>query len=106
MNRPWATWAMFALCLVVVMAATGWISAVVWRLDRKDAAAARGAQLEENVRLALWRMDSSLASLIGRENARPYVQYAAFYPTHRAYTNLLTALEYGDVLLPSPLLTL
>lgn len=105
MRRPWAIWSVFAGCLVVVLSGTGYISARAIELDRKDAAAARQAALEENVRLAQWRMQAALMPILGRENARPYFEYAAFYPLERAYTNMLMALKFGDVLVPSPLLT-
>lgn len=83
----------------------GWASFTVVRLDDQSAQARRQAVLEENVRLALWRMDSSVAPMIGRENARPYYAYEAFYPAERAYTRMLSRIQAGDVVVPSPLLT-
>ena len=64
MNRPWHTWVAFACCLAVVLAAMGWISRTVMRLDHVETQSRRQAEYEENVRLALWRMDSTLAPLI------------------------------------------
>jgi signal transduction histidine kinase len=61
-------WLAFAAAALVVMAAMGWTTAAVLRLDRR-------AQLEENVRLALWRMDSALGPLIAAEQARPPEDY-------------------------------
>jgi signal transduction histidine kinase len=95
----------FALCLAVVLAAMGWVSLQVVRLDRQQAEARRRAALEENVRLALWRMDSALAPFIAQENARPYFSYTAFYPAERAYTRMFAELRHGEILVPSPLLT-
>ena len=46
-------------------------AAAVLRLDAAEAESRRRAQLEENVRLALWRMDSALAPLLATEHARP-----------------------------------
>ena len=105
MNRPWQIWLAFALCLTVVLAATGWVSLTALRLDRAQADARRRAKLEENVRLALWRMDSAVSPLIARESARPYFTYTAFYPPGRAYTRMFEEILEGEVLLPSPLLT-
>jgi signal transduction histidine kinase len=48
-----------------------WLSRLAIQLDAKSKEALRQAAFEENVRLALWRMDSALTGLIGRENARP-----------------------------------
>jgi signal transduction histidine kinase len=50
-------------------------------------------------------MDSTLAPLIARESARPYFAYSSFYPAERAYTRMFNEIRYGEVLVPSPLLT-
>jgi len=105
MMRPWHTWALFGLCLAVVLAAMGWISWTVVKLDRAECEARRQAAVEEEVRLALWRMDSALAPLIARESARPYFVYTPFYPADRAYTRMFAQIQSGEVLVPSPLLT-
>lgn len=101
MIRPWHTWAAFGVCSVVVLGAMAWISGTVLRLER----GMRGqAHLEENVRLALWRIDSALAPFITQESARPYFTYTPFYPAERAYTRMFAEIEKGDVLVPSPIL--
>jgi signal transduction histidine kinase len=87
-------WIIFALCVTVGFAAMGWISLTVLKLDRQ-------AQVEENVRLALWRMDSALAPLIAQETARPYFAYSPFIRTQRAYNKAYSEVE---VMIPSPLL--
>jgi signal transduction histidine kinase len=102
--RPWLVWTLFALCLAVVLAAMGWVTVAVLRLDASEAAARQHAEVEENVRLALWRMDSTLAPLIAREGSWPYFAYSPFYPAQRAYTNMLQPVRQGEVLVPSPLL--
>ena len=105
MGRAWHTWVAFGLCMAIVLGAIGWISLAVLRLDRSEVEARRRAVVEENVRLALWRMDSAVAPLIAEENARPYFDYSPFYPAERAYTRMFAKIERGDVLMPSPLLT-
>lgn len=75
MKRSRYLWIAFALCFCVAAAAMAWISAAALQLDRAEKAARRQAAVEENVRLALWRMDSALAALVARENARPYFAY-------------------------------
>jgi len=104
MNRPLHVWLAFGLSLAIVLAAMGWVSLTALRLDQAGAAARRQAALEENVRLALWRMDSGLAPIIACENARPYFQYSAFCPTERAYTRMFAEIRRGEILVPSPLL--
>jgi signal transduction histidine kinase len=96
--RAWKVWSVFALLIVIVLAAMGWMSGAALELDRQ-------ARVEENVRLALWRMESTLAPLVTREAARPYFVYSAFYPADRAYTRMYGNFDKGDVLIPSPLLS-
>jgi len=105
MKKQWRIWIAFGLALAVLLAAVGSVTLTALRLDRAEAEARRQAALEENVRLALWRMDSALAPLIAQENARPYFAYSAFYPAERAYTRMFAEIDRDEVLLPSPLLT-
>lgn len=105
MNRPWHTWTVFGLCLFVVLAAMGWISRTVLRLDRAEVEANRQAEIEESIRLALWRMDSALSPLVAQESRYPYFSYQSFYPAERAYTLMFSEIQPGEVLLPSTLLT-
>ena len=104
MNRPLHTWLAFAACLAVVLVAMGWISRTVLRLERAEEQSRRQADQEENVRLALWRMDSALAPLIAQESVQPYFAYGAFYPLDRAYTEMFGEVKKGELLAPSPLL--
>lgn len=78
MNPMARLWFGFALVLSVVLAAMGWLSATAVRLDRAEAAARQRAAIEENVRLALWRMDSALAPLLAQEGAHPQYLDDAF----------------------------
>ena len=105
MSRPLHIWLVFAVCLAVVLAAMGWISLTVLHLDSAQAEARRQAANEENVRLALWRMDCAIAGIVASENARPYFAYSPFYSAERAYNRMFEQLERGEVLIPSPLLT-
>jgi signal transduction histidine kinase len=111
MKRPWPIWIVFALCLAVVLAAMGWISLTALRLDRaasearrQESEAHRQAAREENIRLALWRMDGALAPLVAQESARPYFVYSPLLPIDRAYSNMFNARGEGETLIPSPLL--
>ncbi len=104
MKRSWRIWMAFAICLGVVAAAMGWISLSALRLDRARATARQRAALEENVRLALWRMDSALAPLVAQESARPYFAYGSFLPVDRAYGRMFNRRRPGETLVPSPLL--
>jgi len=104
MNRPSHTWFLFAGCLTVLLAGMLWVSAAALRLDRAYATAQQRAGFEENFRLALWRMDSFLAPLIGQESSRPYFTYNSFYAADRAYPGAVGGPKKGETLVPSPLL--
>jgi len=103
--KPWQYWLTFAAGFGVVLLAMGWISFMVLSLDQRQTNAARQAAFEENVRLALWRMENTLSPMLARESARPYFAYSSFYPAERAYTKMFDELGRSEVLVPSPLLT-
>ncbi len=112
MKRHWHIWIGFVLCLTVVLAAMGFISLTALRLDRAEADARRAetevrrqAAWEENVRLALWRMDSVLAPFVAQQSAYPYFAYSAFLPVNRAYSAMFNPRGGGEMLIPSPLLS-
>jgi signal transduction histidine kinase len=85
MKRPWQIWSAYCTALALVAAAVGGLSLRAWESDRAERAAAEQATLEENVRLALWRMDSLLVPLVAEESARPPLEYltAANGPARR-----------------------
>ncbi len=107
MNRPWLVWPLFAVCLAAVVAALSWISVTALRLDKAEATTRAQAEIEEDVRLALWRMDSYLGNLVAEETVRPYFTYSAFYPAGRGYARLYNGDNRlpDEFLIPSPLLT-
>jgi signal transduction histidine kinase len=99
MKRPWQVWLLFSLCLAVVLPAMVWLTLKALELDRAEAIARSQAEMEEEISLALWRMDSALAPLLAQESARPYFAYQPF--------NTLPAEQEGKGVVkqvPSPLL--
>jgi signal transduction histidine kinase len=102
--KPALVWTAFAACLAVVLAAMAWNTATVLRLERAEAEASAQAAMEENIRLALWRMDSMLTSLLARESARPYFHYGSFYAPEAPYTRMLAGTAAAPGLVASPLL--
>jgi len=66
---PRRTWAAYAACLVIAAAGLAALTHRALEADRAEAAARQEAAVEENVRLALWRVDSALAALVARETA-------------------------------------
>jgi signal transduction histidine kinase len=70
MKRPWQIWISFGMALAVVAAGVGWLSFRALESDRAEAAARQQAALEEDVRVALWRMDTLMSSFVAQESAR------------------------------------
>jgi len=111
MNARW-WWLGYALAVAVVLAAMGWFTATVRAGQAAERRAERAAFADDTARLALWRMDSRLATVIAREAGRPYLAYNAFYPAtgalgagagaRKGYDNF----KQGEVIVPSPLLGL
>ena len=83
MRRSWPLWSTFALCLIVVLAAMAWISVTARSLDEAEVRSRHQAVLEENVRLALWRIDSALSPILAQESATPYFAYKTLIPIGR-----------------------
>jgi signal transduction histidine kinase len=78
MKRPWHIWLSYGLSLVVALAAMAWLTVSTLRVERSEAAARTGGQLDARIRLALWRMDTRLTPLVAQEMARPYTAFVAF----------------------------
>jgi signal transduction histidine kinase len=79
---------------MLVAAAMAWLSRLAFKLESDGKAALRQAAFEENVRLALWRMDSTLSGLISMENARPYESYPALIHATPTSANALAQLYF------------
>ncbi len=97
-------WLTFAACLSVVLAAMGWISLTAIRLDRGQMEARRQMETEEKTRLALWRIDTALAPLLGEENSRPYFVYRPFFSAGGSLGRSMNSQTAAGSLIPSPLL--
>ena len=66
MNARW-WWCGYALAVAVVLTAMGWFTLTVMSGQAAERRAERAAFADETARLALWRMDSYLATVIARE---------------------------------------
>jgi len=102
--RPFLRWSLFTFCLAVFMGAMLWISARTLDLEEQRRRTAEDAEVQEKMRLALWRMDSLAGALLIRENARPAWHYQTFYAPDDVFTGKNQAIPKGQVLMPSPLL--
>lgn len=102
--RPSVIWTVFAVCIAVLLTAMAWVTTHTLRLEEARHAAEQERELQERVRLALWRMDSAAGALVIAENSRPANHFRDFHAADQAYTNTYQILQKGDVILPSPLL--
>lgn len=103
-SRRWLTWLIFGICALAVVEGLGWVTWKAIRLERAEEEARALAAFQEQVRLALWRMESEVTPILAQEAARPYFHYQSFYAAERAYTQMLQEFRPGDVRVPSPLL--
>ena len=91
----------FALSYGLVIAAMASVSLLVIQQDRAQRLAMQKDEKEELVRLALWRMDAALSTIVTQESTRPFAQfdrtYAVTYQPEKAS-------KPQTMLLPSPLL--
>jgi signal transduction histidine kinase len=98
-------WFGFSLTAVVLLGVVTWLTVALLRLDRDEVHARAQASTHERLRLALWRLDSWLASLIAREALRPASEYRAFPAAQTAWTIGNARIASDGVKVQSPLVT-
>ncbi len=76
-RRPFLVAAACAASALVVFAALARVTAMTLALERSERAALERATHEENVRIALWRLDATLAELIAAESTRSAARFRA-----------------------------
>jgi signal transduction histidine kinase len=103
-RRALPTWMALAACVVLACGALAWLSVTTLRLERAEARARAEAQVEERVRLALWRMDGRLARLLAQESTRVVSAWESFYAPLHAFRQQGDGPEPSTVRLASPLL--
>jgi signal transduction histidine kinase len=104
MRRPLHIWITFLACLGLLLAAMAWVSWHTLALERTREEAARDADQQERVRLALWRLDFQASALMIRENARPPHDFRPFHAPEGLVNKTYSNVAKGEVLVPSPLL--
>lgn len=104
-SRSIFRWLLFALCVAMFVAAMAWVTHRMIGMDRQREAGERDAQVQEKMRLALWRMDSLVSTLLIRENSRPPGHYTPFHSPEDLFSNRSQReLPKGEAVMPSPLL--
>jgi signal transduction histidine kinase len=96
-------WLIFGLCLGTVVGIMAWGSRHLLRLEESRIQALRHERDQDQVRQALWRMESLASALLIRENARPAWHYQAFYTPEEAFTRNSTQVPVGQICLATPL---
>lgn len=71
MRRPVATWLIFSTCVLAATIAVAWLSRQTLQAERSERHARQQADLENRIRVALWRMDSIAVPLVAIESTRP-----------------------------------
>ena len=104
MRKPLHIWITFSACLGLLLAAMAWVSWHTLALERERETAAREADQQERVRLALWRLDFQASALLIRENSRPPYDFRPFHSPEGLINKAYGNVAKGEVLLPSPLL--
>lgn len=99
--RPWL---LFSLVALLALGGLGWITVGVLRSARAEAIARREADLQDRVRLALWRMETTLQLFIAPETSRPYFHYEAFHWAERPVAGPGDGPAPRGNLTPSPML--
>jgi len=74
-SRSWLIWATLATCAILVIGAMALLTRNVRATQLDRAKAEARANLEEQTRLALWRMDAAGAAILLQENQRPPADY-------------------------------
>ncbi|MEN6457450.1 MAG: HAMP domain-containing sensor histidine kinase [Thermoguttaceae bacterium] len=95
---------LFTASLTVVLGAMAWVSLAAIHADRAETDARRQAAFEGAIRLALWRMDTAMATLLAQENARPAAVYRPFLPASEGVGRMAGQIPSDGLVIPSPLL--
>ncbi len=98
-------WVVHGICALLALGALGWTTVAVLHLEAGEREALAEADHQASLRLALWRMDSRIGPYLAREASRPFYEYEPYFPQPLSYTRMLSKIDPGEVLSPSPLLT-
>lgn len=71
MSKNWLIWLIAGCCATVVLTAMGVVTSHLIERDNKAIQQGADAYREERVRLAMWRLDTLAATIVGSEDARP-----------------------------------
>lgn len=95
----------FLVIAALVAGGLGWATAAALRLENEQVTQRCEMDRANQLRVALWRLDSRIWPLLAREDSRPFHHYSAIAPVPLALNNSGTRCAAGTVLEPSPLLS-
>src|SRR5205085_1564504 len=101
---PWGGACTFALVAALVIGGLGWVTAAALKVEAAQRESAAQAAQSDGLRVALWRLDASLFTPLGLEDARPYQHYAPVYAPFN-FAEAGEAAAVSQLRLPSPLLS-
>ncbi|MDB4408772.1 HAMP domain-containing histidine kinase [Akkermansiaceae bacterium] len=105
MKRSWSIWCVLLICAIAILGAMALMTRGVVRSEKDRLLAEAEARVNEQVGLALTRMDTIGAALLVTENQRPPLYYEAFFAPDDVFTSRLGSWGAGEHLVrASPLL--
>jgi hypothetical protein len=85
MKSPLIQWILFSVCSAVLLGAMGWTTSYLLSMEKVQAREVLEAERDDRLRLALWRADAYVSSLLIRENSRPIEHLRAFREAEQVY---------------------
>src|SRR5258708_20949926 len=94
----------FIIIATLVAGGLGWMTAAVLRLEREQFEGQARSEQDDQLRLALWKLEARVAPALTLEDNRPYNDYLSVFATSRAFAFNSGKWENDTILVPSPLL--
>ena len=92
----------FVVVLVLVSGGLAGVTRAALRVEQEQLVQKARADRSDNLRLALWRLDSRISTILAREDSRPFNHFTAVFAPPAAYDASGTPWPSGSVLEPSP----
>jgi signal transduction histidine kinase len=93
----------YALIAALVAGGLGWVTWDALRMEQERWAERADAQYNDQLHLALWRLDGRISPVLAREDSRPYNHFSAIYAPSAALRSNGMMCATGTVLEISPL---
>jgi signal transduction histidine kinase len=93
----------FIAITALVAGGLGWVTSAALRLEHEQLEARAESEVANQLRVALWRLDSQVLPILAREESRPYEHYSSIYASPSALKSDGSHWPSGTVLEPSPL---